>query len=152
MRLSDMVMLVLLLPMTACAPSLDTGRMPDLRQAGHLLVAGTTDRDRVVDLFGWPERMTRTDPALWRYEIDRRGVPAGTVEIWSYFRLETTGDAALDPRPVRTSWRVLRVYFDADGTVLGWEATGSGGVMPAVDGNRSDLSRPFRFQVLSLPP
>ncbi len=129
MRLSEILILVLLLPTAACSPALDAGRMPDLRQAGRLLAAGPVDRDRVVGLFGWPDRMSWTDPAVWWHDIDCRGVPAGTVEVWSYFRTEITGAGILDSRSFQGTWRLLRIYFGADGTVLGWSTTGSGGVL-----------------------
>ncbi len=113
----------------ACSPTLDVGRPLDARQVAAALDEGLSSQADVLEAFGWPDSTVRLDDASWRFGDPARGLPPDTDVVWSYYHIHVANRFGLAPGPLNPESHLVRFYFAANGLLLGWDQSGTGGPM-----------------------
>ncbi len=109
--------------LAGCAQNINSGNFANtpIKAAEHLH-RGETRRGQAFLALGSPNTISYTDQVLWSYAGQAPLYPPETREIWSYYASDVAGLAPLTTTPIRSRRQMIRVFFDADGVVTGWDA------------------------------
>jgi len=109
--------------LAACAQNINSGNFANTPiKASEHLHPGETRRGQAFGALGSPNTISYTDQVLWPYAGQAPHYPPETREIWSYYASDVSGLSALSTTPISSRRQMIRVFFDADGVVTGWDA------------------------------
>jgi len=114
--------LIVLLMLPGCMSTLDVGNQelsPELVAAG--LAPGESTRDHAYRLLGAPNTVSHINQATWELAGDPIPYSPPVQEIWSYFVATVGGMTPLSPGPVYRYRQLIRVFFDGQGRLAGWD-------------------------------